>query len=310
MGADHHAGRGLLGGEAGAHREAAADALGRGQDVGLDPVMLVGVHPAGPGVAALHLVEDQHQVVGVGEAAQALHELGAGRADAALALDRLDQEAGGVPAHRRLGGLEIVELDDLEAGQQRREAVAQLVLVGGADRAERAAVEGAGEGDQLVLVGPAVMVVVAARGLDRALDRLGAAVGEEDGVGEGEVDQPLRERLALRRAVEVGDVDQGRRLVLDRLGQVRMAVAEQVDGDAAGEVEIFLALLAVEIDPLPAHRPHRRARIDGHERRDRHGRSFLAGNMQKRRPFQAAFPPCYREMAGAASIAARRPLAF
>jgi hypothetical protein len=49
-----------------------------------------------------------------------------------------------------------------------------------------------------------------------------------------------------------------------------MAVAEQVDGDAAGEIEIFLAALAVEIDPLPSHRPHRRARINGHERRDGH----------------------------------------
>ena len=92
---------------------------------------------------------------------------------------------------RRLGRVEIVELDDGEARQQRREAVAQLGLVGGADRRHRPAVEGVGEGDQDVLLGPAVMMVVAARGLDRAFDRLGARIGEEDGVGEGRVDQPL-----------------------------------------------------------------------------------------------------------------------
>ena len=72
MGADHHARRRLLGGEAGAEREAAADALGHRHDVGLDAVMLVGEHLAGAAVAALDLVEDEHQIVLVGERAQAL----------------------------------------------------------------------------------------------------------------------------------------------------------------------------------------------------------------------------------------------
>ena len=44
------------------------------------------------------------------------------------------------------------------------------------------------------------------------------------------------------------------------------------------EIQISLALLAVEIDPLAAHRAHRRTRINGHERRDGHsaGSSFAA----------------------------------
>jgi hypothetical protein len=265
-----HPRRGFLGGEAGAHREAAADPLGRGEDVGLDAVMLVGVEPAGAGDPALHLVEHQHQVALVAEAPQALHEFGAGRADAAFALDRLDQEAGAVLVERRLGGGEVVELDDDEAGQQGREAVPELGLVGGADRRHRPAVEGVAEGDEDVLLRPPVVEMVAARRLDRALDRLGAGIGEEHRVGEAVLDQPLGEGLALRRSVEVGDVHEGRRLLLDRLGQMRVAVAEQIDRDSAREIEIFRAVLAVEIDALPSHRPHRRARIDGHERRDGH----------------------------------------
>ena len=71
VGADHHAGRRFLGGEAGAHREAAANALGGGEDVGLDAVMLVGVELAGAGDSALDLVEDQHQIVLVADPAQA-----------------------------------------------------------------------------------------------------------------------------------------------------------------------------------------------------------------------------------------------
>ena len=102
-----------------------------------------------------------------------------------------------------------------------------------------------------MLVRIALGVMVPPSGLDRALDRLGARIGEEDRVGEGQVDQPLRERFALRRPVEVGHVHQRRRLVLDRLGQMRVAVAQHVDRDARREVQILLALLAVEIDPSP-----------------------------------------------------------
>ena len=127
-----------------------------------------------------------------------------------------------------------------------------------------------------MLVRIALGVMIAARGLDRAFDRLDAGIGEEHRVGEGQVAQPLRERLALRASVQVRHVHQRRRLLLDRLGQVRVAVAEQVDRDPRREIEIPLALLAIEIDPLAAHRAHRRTRIDGHERRDGHGWRLLA----------------------------------
>ena len=143
-------------------------------------------------------------------------------------------------------------------------------------------------------------IMVSPRGLDRALDRLRARIGEEDGVREGEVDQALRQLLALRRAVEVGDVDQGGRLPLDRLGEVGMAVAQQIDRDAACEIEIARAVLAVEIDPFPAHRPDRRARINGHERRDGH-EGLL---MRERRPVKSRLS--LSKCSLAASIAAGR----
>src|SRR4051794_14201607 len=83
--------------------------------------------------------------------------------------------------------------------------------------------------------------------------------------------EPLGKGLALRRSVKVRHVDQGCCLILNRLGQVRMPMAEQVDGDAACKVQVTLALFSVEINPFAANRTDRRARIDGHERRDGHG---------------------------------------
>jgi hypothetical protein len=185
-------------------------------------------------------------------------------------LDRLEQEAGGVLGHGGAGCVEIVERHYGEARQKRCEAVAQLGLVGRADRAQRAAVKGVGEGDEDVLLRPAVMMVIAPCRLDRPFDRLGARIGEEHRVGKGELGQAAGISFALWRAVEVGDVDQSRGLILDRPGQDRVAMAEQIDRNAAREIEILLAILAKQICAFAAHRPHRRARINGHERRDGH----------------------------------------
>ncbi len=283
VGSDHHPGRRFLAREAGAHREAAADPLGGGHDVGDDAVMLVGVELTGAGDAALNLVEHQHQIMLVAGGAKAGEEFVRAGADAALALNRLDQETGRVLVDRGQRRAEVVELDHLEPRKQRREAVDHLGLIGRADRRHRPAVERIRETDQIVLVRIALGVMIFARGLDRAFDRLDARIGEEHRVGEGQVGEPLGERFPLRRAVQVGDVHQRRRLFLDRLGQMRVAMAENVDRNPRGEIEIALALFAIEIDPFATDRADRRTRIDGHERRSGQGRLPLTAMMRLRR---------------------------
>ena len=67
--AHHHALRGLARGEAGAHREAAADALGDRHDVGRrSPARSPREEGAGAADARLHLVEDEQQAVLVAQA--------------------------------------------------------------------------------------------------------------------------------------------------------------------------------------------------------------------------------------------------
>ena len=74
MGARHHAARRFLGRQAGAEREAAADALGRCHDIGFHAVQFVSVEGSGASHAALHLVENQQDAMFVGKIAQSLHE--------------------------------------------------------------------------------------------------------------------------------------------------------------------------------------------------------------------------------------------
>ena len=63
---------------------------------------------------------------------------------------------------------------------------------------------------------------------------------------------------------------QSRGLLRNRLGQMRVAMAEQIDGNAAGKIEVFLAVLAVKIAPLTAHRTHAAPGVNGHKRGNRH----------------------------------------
>src|SRR3546814_11862519 len=65
---------------------------------------------------------------------------------------------------------------------------------------------------------------------------------------------------------------------------MRMALSEQIDRDAACEIQITLASIADQIGALTANRTHPAPGIDGHQRRDRHGTAPFQGTKGKRRP--------------------------
>src|SRR6185437_8994846 len=88
--------------------------------------------------------------------------------------------------------------------QDRAETLRVVRIAAGGDRAERAAVEGAGEGDDVVALGLTLGEEIMPRRLDRAFDRLSARIGEEDSVGEGRIDQALPEPLLLGNGEDIG----------------------------------------------------------------------------------------------------------
>src|SRR4029078_1144626 len=105
--------------EAGAERKTAADPFGNRHDVGRHAHMLIGEQRPGAGDAGLHLVENQHEAMLVAESAQSRKKTRRRNADAALTLDRLDQNAGRLRSDGALVRLDVAKRDLIEAVARR-----------------------------------------------------------------------------------------------------------------------------------------------------------------------------------------------
>ena len=265
MAAGNHRRRQILPREASADGEAVPERLGDRHDVGHHACPLVGEEAPCATHAALHLVEDEHQPCLVGEGAQVLKERVGRRMDAALALDRLDQQRRCLVADGRAGRVEIIEIDLVEGIDHRLEALEVLGLSARRDGRERPPVEGVAEGDHAVAFGRAAAGLIDARELDRALHRLRTGIAEEHTVGEGRGCKPLGEARLRRNMIEVRDVPEFLALGFQRGDHVRMRVAQAGHADAAAEVQVALAVGRIEIRPLAPLEGEVEAAIVGHQ---------------------------------------------
>jgi hypothetical protein len=115
--------------------------------------------------------------------------------------------------------------------------------------------------------------LILARHLDHAFHRLGAGIAEEHVVGKALLAQPRGEPVAVGRLEQVRHVPQPGGLLLQGGDQLRMAMAQRIDRDARGEVEITIAVggdqpralaaFEAEIDPGKDGEQMRRAAV-GH----------------------------------------------
>ena len=185
--------------------------------------------------------------------------------DAALALDRLDQQRRRLVAHRSAGRVQIVEVHLVEGIDRWLESLEMLGLSARRDGRKRAPVEGVAEGDHAVALGRAAAGLVDARELDRALHRLRAGIAEEHTVGKRGCSKLLRKARLRRDLVEVGDVPELLRLGFQRRDHMRMRVAEAGHADAAAEVQIALAVGRIEVRPLAPLEGQSDAAIVGHQ---------------------------------------------
>src|SRR3546814_11895482 len=116
-----------------------------------------------PADAALDLVENEQETVLVAQAPQCLHEILLHQPQAALALDRLDQDGRRGVGDRGLQGVEIAEGNLIETGHFRAEAFEIFRLPAGRDRGQRAAVEGAFEGYRMEPLRMALRILITDR---------------------------------------------------------------------------------------------------------------------------------------------------
>ena len=119
-------------------------------------------------------------------------------------------------------------------------------------------------------------------------NRLDTRIGEEHCVGKTVIDDALRQSFALRAAIQVRHMHQRGCLLANRLGQMRMTVAERVDRDTRRKVERAAAILANQITSLASHRPEPATGIDGHQGGDRHGGILSIWPKGKKRPLGTA----------------------
>jgi ParB family chromosome partitioning protein len=213
--------------------------------------------------AALDLVEDERRAGLVAALASGHEQVVVQHPHAALALHGLQEDRGGALVDRgaqRVGA----RRHGPEAGDERGERGLLGLLRRGAQRAVRAPVEGAVDRDDVAALAGL------AGALDRGLDRLGAAVGEEDAPAERPRAEPLGQAGHRLGVEEVADVEQPARLLAHGGDDGRVAVPDARHADAGEEVEVLVAvrvpqpraLAAVERDRVPRVRRHERRAVD------------------------------------------------
>ncbi len=261
-----------------AHRITGADTLRDRHDVRRHVRPFMGKKLARAADTRLDLVEDEKHAVLVADAAQAAQEFVRHGTDAAFALDRFNQDRRGLLGDGTFDLFQIEMLHLIKTFDLGTETFEIFFLAPGSDGRQRAAVEGAFEGNDVEALRAAGHILIAPRHLDRAFHRLGAGVREEHRVGKGRLNEAARQRFLARHAVEVRGVPEFSGLFRQCTDEFRMGMAERVDGDAGAKIEVSLAVLRKEIRSFAADEGDIRPAV-GRQYRRKHGPSPDAGGV-------------------------------
>ncbi len=227
--------------------------MAKRHDVGLHAQLFIGKQRPRSPHSCLDFVENQENILLRAELPQILQIGLIGDMHASLTLDRLQHDRGRLVRHERFDRRKIVEGRIDKPRNERLKAFLHFFLAGRRQRRHRAAVERVLHRDDLEPVRTVLLMPVAPRQLDRRFVRLRAAVAEKDPVGARMIDQHLGESDLRLGVVEIRHMDQLRRLALDRLHQIRMAVAQDIDRDATDKVDVLPAFHVVDLGPTPPH---------------------------------------------------------
>jgi hypothetical protein len=141
----------VIGEESGNRQQAATERLAEDHPIGSNRLVLTGQQLAGAAKAGLHFVDNEQHLMPPADRRASCQIAIRWQQDAALTLDRLDQEGGGMRRDGRGQRPGIAVGHGFQAGQEGTEAVAVLGFGRQADDGERAAMEIAGAGNDLGL---------------------------------------------------------------------------------------------------------------------------------------------------------------
>ncbi len=186
--------------------------------------------------AALNLVEHQQKPSFITDRAEAFEKFRTRDMDAPLALDRLDKDRCRTSIHSGADGIEISKWQMAEPLQQRAKPFLHFVLPGRGNAGHRTSVEGALEGENTM---PACLTSEPAGDLDEPLIGFGSAVAEKNLSRARDLDKALGQGNLGLCSIEVGGVNQLRRLRAHCRRDFRMGMAQRANGNASTEIEVF-----------------------------------------------------------------------
>ena len=239
-----------------AHRETSGNPLGERDHIRRDAARQVfaleGEPCAGTTDARLHLIENQQRTVLVAQLTRLLDELRADRPHAGFALNKLHNHGGdrGLIAlsarlERGLQRLGVTRFDELDIRHQRLERFTNGRLIRGGQRAERAPMESVDQRDNTRRTVGRQRTPIQLGELQRRLIAFSPGIAEIHARALGragkfkEFGGQLDLRLGSEIVAHMGDF---RGLFAHGFHPRGVRIAERVDGDAAEEVEIAVAV--------------------------------------------------------------------
>jgi hypothetical protein len=168
-------------------------------------------------------------------------------------LDRLDHDRRRLVVDPLADRVQIAERHVHKPGHQRPQALVVLRLGRRGGRTQGAAVETAGERDDLVTFGRRMQPCQ----LDRRLVRFGSRIAEEGLSVETPLAQHLRPTALRFHVPGVGHVDQRRHLLLHRLDHRRRAMPQQIAAPAGEQVQVPIALAVPHVGTFATHQVDR-----------------------------------------------------
>ena len=227
--------------------QAAADGLGRRDDIGMNAVIHVGVQRTCTAVAGLHFVDDDQNILFMGIVDDGVDKGRVEGMNAAFALYQFHHDSADIILFSQsLDRFKVICFGVDEAVQEGTEILMKRILAAGRQRGHRPAVKAVFQRDDRIAAVAVLVVRIFAGRLDGAFVRFCAGVGKEDLFhARFFAEHFCQDDLGLCIKY-VGNMAQLVELGRHRILPDIVTDAEDVDGNAGAEVDILLAVDIVQ----------------------------------------------------------------